>query len=82
MRTTVDLPSELIADLDSLLGQKKFATRNKLTVSALKEWVATQKEADIDQAFMAMSDDPDYQQEALALESEFESSDSEVARIG
>ena len=82
MRTTVDLPSELIADLDSLLEQKNFGTRNKLIISALKEWVATQKEADIDQAFTAMGDDPDYQAESLALESEFEISDSEVAQIG
>ncbi len=79
MRTTVTIPDALVDKVDALVGHNGFTTRNQLIVEALQHWVELKQEEVIDNEFAQMAEDSDYIAETLAIESEFEESDSEVA---
>ncbi|MEM8720704.1 MAG: ribbon-helix-helix domain-containing protein [Cyanobacteria bacterium P01_G01_bin.39] len=81
MRTTITIPDALVAEADALIGKSGITTRNQLIVEAIRNWVEQQKEAQIDAEFAEMAQDVDYITEALAIESEFVSSDCEVAKL-
>ncbi|MEO0834847.1 MAG: ribbon-helix-helix domain-containing protein [Cyanobacteria bacterium J06642_3] len=81
MRTTITIPDALVAEADALIGKSGITTRNQLIVEAIRNWVEQQKEAQIDAEFAEMAQDVDYITEALAIESEFVSSDREVAKL-
>lgn len=79
MRTTVTIPDDLAAEADALVGCGEITTRNQLIVEALAHWVGLKKEELIDHEFSLMAEDRDYIADTLAIESEFEGSDLEVA---
>ncbi len=79
MRTTITIPDALAAEADALVGKAGITTRNQLIVEALAHWIELKKEELIDREFSLMAEDEDYIAETLAIESEFEGSDLEVA---
>jgi metal-responsive CopG/Arc/MetJ family transcriptional regulator len=81
MRTTITLPDELVMEVDTLNAEYGIATRNQSIVEALSSWVKQKKEELIDRSFAEMSEDGDYINETLTIESEFAQSDSAIAQI-
>jgi metal-responsive CopG/Arc/MetJ family transcriptional regulator len=81
MRTTINLPEELVMEVDALNAEYGIATRNQSIVEALSSWVKQKKEELIDRSFAKMAEDEDYINETLTIESEFSESDSAVAQI-
>ena len=81
MRTTINIPDELAAQADALVGCDGITTRNQLIVEALQHWIEQKKEELIDNEFASMAEDTDYISETLAIEEEFAQSDGEVTLL-
>ncbi|HET6383816.1 MAG TPA: CopG family transcriptional regulator [Armatimonadota bacterium] len=78
LRRTVYLPRHLAAATKELVQQGKARSQNDLIVMALQNLIDQIKREAIDAEFARMSEDPEYQQEALAICREFEGSDWEA----
>jgi metal-responsive CopG/Arc/MetJ family transcriptional regulator len=71
VRTTIVLPSQLLAATDQVVSQGQVKSRNELIAQALTHELAALKRAEIDLALTEMSQDPTYQAEVLQMEAEF-----------
>jgi Arc/MetJ-type ribon-helix-helix transcriptional regulator len=71
VRTTIALPSQLLAATDLAVSQGQVKSRNELIAQALTHELAALKRAEIDLALTEMSQDPTYQVEVLKMEAEF-----------
>lgn len=71
VRTTIALPSQLLAATDRAVSQGQVKSRNELIAQALTHELAALKRAEIDLALTEMSQDPTYQVEVLKMEAEF-----------
>jgi len=80
VRTTLALPADLLAAVDQAVQAGKARSRNELVRIALERELAAQQRAAIDAAFAEMAQDQDYQAEAKAMASEFETADWEAWR--
>jgi metal-responsive CopG/Arc/MetJ family transcriptional regulator len=77
-RTTLTLPSDLLAATDQLVREGKARNRNEFIALALRHELAAQKQADIDAEFAAMAGDAEYQAEALEIAHDFVRADWEA----
>jgi len=78
VRTTVTLPSELLAAADEAVKEGKARSRNELLAIALQHELAARERAEIDAAFAAMADDTAYQAEVRIISEEFREADWEA----
>ena len=82
VRTTLNLPSELLEDTDRAVSQGKAKNRNEFVAQALRNELAALRKAEIDAAFSAMADDAEYQAEAQQIEAEFATACWEALQLG
>ncbi len=80
-RTTIALPPTLLEAVDRAVARGLARSRGDLLSRALRREIAAQRRADVDAAFAAMADDPDYQVEAVRIAREFAPSDWEALRL-
>ena len=71
VRTTLALPTELLAETDKIVSQGKARSRNQFIAQALEHEIAALKRAEIDAALAEMAQDEEYQAEILQMEREF-----------
>ncbi|MEB3160693.1 MAG: ribbon-helix-helix domain-containing protein [Synechocystis sp.] len=71
VRTTLALPTELLAETDKIVSQGKACSRNQFIAQALEHELAALKRAEIDAAIAEMTSDEAYQAEVLQMEREF-----------
>lgn len=69
-RTTVALPAELLEAADRAVRGGTAKSRAELLARALRRELAAQRRKQIDDAFLEMANDPDYQAEAIVLAEE------------
>lgn len=81
VRTTIALPSELLAATDQAVSRGQVKSRNELITQALTHELAVLKHAEIDLALTEMSQDPTYQVEVLKMEAEFATASWEALHI-
>lgn len=81
MRTTITISESLVQQVDKLISQGEIKTRNQFIVEALEDKVRQIRDLQLDEEFVGMADDMEYQQEALEIEQKFTSSDYEVIKI-
>jgi metal-responsive CopG/Arc/MetJ family transcriptional regulator len=78
IRTTVTLPEQLLKAVNEAVEAGKAKSRNQLIANAVRHELAALKRLEIDEAFEAMSGDPQYAQEVRDLSNEFVYSDWEA----
>jgi len=76
--TTIRLPRAVYERARMAVPQSQASSFNEFVVQAIEEKVQRLTEAEIDQAFAQMANDPDYQRAAVQLANEFETSDWEA----
>lgn len=81
IRTTVDLPADLLARAQVLVEKGHIHSRNVLMTRALEELVSHLEQESIDARFTAITDDADYQALNLELAQEFGDSDWEALQL-
>ena len=79
-RTTLSLPSDLLAAADQLVREGKARNRNELVAAALRTEVRQRQREAVDDEFAAMADDQDYLAEIRQLAGEFAQADLESSR--
>jgi metal-responsive CopG/Arc/MetJ family transcriptional regulator len=63
IRTTLNLPAELLEATDRVVSEGKAKSRNEFVARAIRNELATQKRAEIDAEFAHMAKDTEYQAE-------------------
>ena len=81
IRTTVNLPADLVDAADRAVREGRARSRNDLLVAALRRELAAQERAEIDAAFAALADDHEFQAESVELAEEAVRSGWEALRI-
>lgn len=81
VRTTLTLPSELVADTDKAVSQGKAKSRNEFIARAIQHELAALKRAEIDAALAQMAQDPEYQAQVLKMENEFATASWEALKL-
>lgn len=76
--TTLALPSDLLAAVDSLVEEGRALSRDELVESALRHEIAGLRRAALDAEFHQMACDPDYQAEVHRILTEFAHADWET----
>jgi len=76
--TTVRVPRSVYEQAKTVIHRLQGSSFNEFVVQAIEEKVRRLTEAEIDAAFSAMAEDPDYQRDATAMAQEFEKSDWEA----
>jgi hypothetical protein len=80
--TTVRLPKRVYEQARAAVKESKVASSiNDFLVEAVEERLRQLREKEIDDAFAAMAQDPDYQRDAVAMARSFETSDWEAHQI-
>lgn len=69
-RTTVALPADLLEAADRAVRDGSAKSRAELLARALRRELAAQRRKQIDEAFLEMATDPDYQADAIVLAEE------------
>ncbi len=82
VRTTLNIPRELLEATDKAVMEGKAKSRNDFVAQALRRELALQKRSEIDAALAEMANDPDYQAEVLKLELEFATAQWEALQLG
>ena len=82
VRTTVNLPAELLQRSQEFIDQGLIPNRNTLIIAALENFLAELERQAIDEQFAAMLDDTDYQTLNETVAKEFEESDWESLQLG
>jgi metal-responsive CopG/Arc/MetJ family transcriptional regulator len=70
-RTTIALPAALLAATDQAVTAGKAKNRNELIARAIQRELALIRRAEIDADLLEMSQDAEYQEEVLQMETEF-----------
>jgi metal-responsive CopG/Arc/MetJ family transcriptional regulator len=70
-RTTIALPTALLAATDRALTEGKAKSRNELIARAIQRELALIRRAEIDTDLSQMAQDAEYQAEVLQMEAEF-----------
>lgn len=81
VRTTIDLPKGLIAEINKVLKLGVAKSRNALIVEALEEYLKQLENALIDEEFAQMGNDKNYSELNLRMVEEFTISDWESLKI-
>ncbi len=82
VRTTLALPTELLAETDKIVSQGKARSRNQFIAQALEHELAALKRAEIDAAIAEMASDEAYQTEVLQMDREFAHGSWEALMLG
>jgi metal-responsive CopG/Arc/MetJ family transcriptional regulator len=70
-RTTIALPTALLAATDRAVTEGKAKSRNELIARAIQRELSLIRRAEIDADLSQMAQDAEYQAEVLQMESEF-----------
>jgi metal-responsive CopG/Arc/MetJ family transcriptional regulator len=70
-RTTISLPTVLLAATDRAVIEGKAKSRNDLITRAIQKELALMRRAEIDADLADMAQDAEYQVEVLQMEAEF-----------
>jgi hypothetical protein len=82
VQTTLRLPRQLYERAKLFVGRGSKGSVNDLIVNALAAYVRAMERKAIDDAFLPMATDKQYQREALRLAEQFSVSDAETIEIG
>ena len=82
IRTTLAIPAELLAKVDEAVYSGKTRSRNQFVSEALQHELASRRRAEIDADIAGMLQDPEYQEEAEAINKEFAQANWEAFLIG
>ena len=82
VRTTVNLPADLLQRSQQVIDQGIIPNRNTLIVAAIESFLAELERQAIDEQFAALMDDSEYIALNEALATEFEDSDWESLQEG
>src|SRR5207247_1050237 len=80
IRTTLALPSELLAEVDRIVRAGGAGTRNALIADALRRELKARRRLEVDGAFATMGTDPEDERLAEQIMAEFRESDVETSR--
>jgi metal-responsive CopG/Arc/MetJ family transcriptional regulator len=78
LRTTLALPSDLVAAVDEAVQAGKARSRNELVSTAIRRELRAIERAAVDDAFAGMAEDVEYHAEARQIMREFAAIDHEV----
>jgi metal-responsive CopG/Arc/MetJ family transcriptional regulator len=78
VRTTLDLPRDLVERSNRMVDQGKVKSRNVLIATALEGYLDSLEKLEIDEAFAAMQEDQAYCSLVLDLAADFAGSDQEA----
>jgi metal-responsive CopG/Arc/MetJ family transcriptional regulator len=70
-RTTLTLPTDLLADTDRAVAAGQAKSRNEFVEQAIRRELAVRERAEIDAALVEMTIDPEYQATVIKMEAEF-----------
>lgn len=82
IRTTITLPVELLDATDRAVNQGKAKSINEFIVQALLHELEALKQAEIDDALIEMTQDPEYQSQVIQMENEFTTASWEALQLG
>jgi metal-responsive CopG/Arc/MetJ family transcriptional regulator len=82
VRTTITLPVELLNATDRVVNQGKAKSINEFIVQALLHELEALKQAEIDDALIEMTQDPEYQSQVIQMENEFATASWEALQLG
>jgi Arc/MetJ-type ribon-helix-helix transcriptional regulator len=77
VRTTVSLPTDLLARIDALVAGGGAASRTALIIEALSADLARRKDEEIDRTFYDLANDPNLAAEERELHAAFTGADRE-----
>jgi metal-responsive CopG/Arc/MetJ family transcriptional regulator len=78
IRTTLELPADLLEAADRAVSEGKASNRDELVANALRHELATLERTAIDAEFADMANDNEYHKEARQIMAEFAKADWEV----
>jgi Arc/MetJ-type ribon-helix-helix transcriptional regulator len=81
LQTTLRLPKQLYERIKSHVQQDQTVSVNEFIVNALAAYVRAVERKAIDDAFLGMADDKQYQREAVAIAEQFAASDAEALEL-
>jgi len=82
VQTTLRLPIRLYEQVNCFVEKNRADSINEFIVAAVAAYVKAMHRKIIDEAFVRMSEDADYQKEALLIAEQFFESDAEALKIG
>ena len=71
VRTTLDLPRDLLERSNRVVDEGKVKSRNLLIIAALAQYLDTLERTEIEETFAHMRDDAVYRRLALSLAEDF-----------
>ena len=81
LQTTLRLPKQLYERIKSHVQRDQTVSVNEFIVNALAAYVRAVERKAIDDAFLGMADDKQYQREALMISEQFAASDAEALEL-
>ena len=81
LQTTLRLPRQLYERVKSHVRRDQAVSVNEFIVNALSAYVRAVERKTIDDAFLGMADDKQYQREALTIAEQFAASDAEALEL-
>jgi hypothetical protein len=81
LQTTLRLPKQLYERVKSHVQRDRTVSVNEFIVNALAAYVRAVERKAIDDAFLGMADDNQYQREALMIAEQFAASDAEALEL-
>jgi Arc/MetJ-type ribon-helix-helix transcriptional regulator len=81
LQTTLRLPKQLYERIKSHVQRDQTVSVNEFIVNALAAYVRAVERKAIDDAFLGMADDKQYQREALMIAEQFAASDAEALEL-
>src|SRR5271170_6216916 len=81
LQTTLRLPKQLYERIKSHVQRDQTVSVNEFIVNALAAYVRAVERKAIDDAFLGMADDKQYQREALIIAAQFAESDAEALEL-
>lgn len=81
LQTTLRLPKQLYERVKNYVERDQTSSVNEFIVNALAAYVRAVERKAIDDAFLGMADDKQYQREALLIAEQFAASDAEALEL-
>jgi predicted transcriptional regulator len=80
-RLSIDLPTELVKQADTLVARGVARSRNRLILQAIETYLKHLEETHIEAQFAKMEHDERYRSLSLQIAGEFEHADWEAGRL-
>jgi metal-responsive CopG/Arc/MetJ family transcriptional regulator len=81
IRTTIDIPIELLERINTVLGKKVAPSRNALFIQALQRYLEDLEQEEIDVHIAQMAEDATYQELHIRMVKEYEPAGWEALRL-